>query len=216
MAMILTRDTSTNYKAMLGKTGDDTYQVPRLDATTHALEVIDFAHHEIHDGSFFCASYSEVNADDGDYVSLYFKTPDTNLEVHMFCQWQSSGAAYFRIREGAVVTANTGTTQAAINRNRRSSNTSKMFDNATTPVAGKVMSDVTLADHTASVAGDKGGLVIYEGYFGAGRSTPGGNRNDDEYILKQNMGYVFEIESDAADVIASVNLAWYERTPKSV
>jgi hypothetical protein len=42
--MILTRDTSTNYKAMLGKTGDTTFEVPRLSTEGRSIYTSPLTH----------------------------------------------------------------------------------------------------------------------------------------------------------------------------
>jgi hypothetical protein len=39
--------------SMYGKTGDTTFQVPRLDRATHSIQTIEYEHHEIHAGSHF-------------------------------------------------------------------------------------------------------------------------------------------------------------------
>jgi len=49
--MILDANADKYFKGLLCKTGDDTYQVPRIDASTHAITTIEHEHHEIHDGS---------------------------------------------------------------------------------------------------------------------------------------------------------------------
>ena len=45
------------------KTGTTTFQAPRLDAITHAQNMISYEHHEIHDGSSFTAQYNITTAD---------------------------------------------------------------------------------------------------------------------------------------------------------
>lgn len=205
----------TDFVVMGGATSDTTVRTPHIDAITHALINIDYAHHEIHDGDSFMGYHTLTGKNDGTYLTIYLKTPVTNPQVHMFTQWQASGAAYFRIREGAVVTSDTGSHKAVLNRNRTSSNTSGVFDNEAVPVVNKISTDVTIADRTASTDGDKGGLVIWEEYDGVGKSVAGGSRNEMEIILKANKAYVFEIESDALGLVLALQLYGYEHTPKT-
>ena len=202
------------FKGFLCKTGEDTYEVPIVDYKTNALVRIRYVHHMIHAGQSFEAHHTLTAKDDGTWLTIYMQTPNSDKEIHLFPQWQSSVAAYFRIREGAVVTGNTGTTGNVYNRNRRSINTSAVRDNATAPAFNKVMTDVTIADRTPATAGVTGGLVIYQEYDGTGKKISGGNKDDDERILKKDTAYVFEIESDAASGILALQLWWYELTPK--
>ena len=203
------------FKGILGKTGDDTYQVPRIDASTHALEAIDHAHHEIHEKCYFDAHHFLTGKNDGTYLTIYMLTPDTEKEVHMWAQWTSSGAAYFRIREYPVVTLNTGTTGPTFNRHRRNPITaSTIWDNTTVRIQGAIMTDVTIANRAEGSRGVNGGAFIWEEYDGIGKQREGGNRDAHERVLERNMAYVFEIESDAATLILSLQLGWYENTSK--
>jgi hypothetical protein len=182
------------------------------DTTTGSAKTIDFAHHECHDGDYFCGYITGTAKGDGDFSTIYMKTPNTARWIHMYCQWSSAGAAYFRIREYPVVTANTGSHKIVTNKNRNSSNTSAVLDNETVPVANYISTDVTIADRTPSTAGDKGGLVIWEEYSGTAKQVGGSGRSEAEFILKQDRVYVFELESDAAANILSLQLYGYEHT----
>ena len=202
-------------KGILGKTGDDTYQIPRIDASTHAQESIDVAHHEIHGKSYFDAHHTLTGKNDGTWLTIYMLTPNSDKEVHMFVQWSSSGAAYFRIREYPVVTLNTGTTGPTFNRHRRMPIPgSEVWDNTTVRIQGSIMTDVTIPNRAAATRGVNGGLIIWEEYDGIGKQITGEGRDSKERPLEINMAYVFEIESDAAALILSLQLGWYEHVPK--
>ena len=58
------------------------------------------------------------------------------------------------------------------------------------------------------------GTVIYIQYIATGRSQGGSTSSREEFILKQNETYLFELESDAAANILSGALEWYEHTDK--
>ena len=113
------------YKAILGRTGDLTYQVPMIDLSSHVLETIDYAHHEIHAGASYTAYYSLTTAaTDAHRTGIYIKTP-TAKEIHMIVSFSASTAATYMICESPTIAANTGTDGVAIyNRDRNSSNTS--------------------------------------------------------------------------------------------
>ncbi len=203
------------FKGILGKTGDDTYQVPRIDPGTHAQESIDIAHHEIHAKKYFDAHHTLTGKNDGTWLTIYMLTPTSNKEVHMWAQWTASGAAYFRIREYPDVTGNTGTTGPTFNRNRREPiPDSQVWDNTAARIQGAIMTDVTIANRAAATRGVNGGLIIWEEFDGIGKQFMGGSRDAEERILEINMAYVFEIESDAAALILSLQLGWYETIPK--
>ena len=203
------------FKGILGKTGDDTYQVPRIDPTSHALKSISIAHSSIHGKSYFDAHHTLTGKNDGTYLTIYMLTPDTDEAVHMWTQWTASGAAYFRIREYPVVTLNTGTTGPTFNRNRRMPiPDSTVWDNTTVRIQGAIMTDVTIPNRAAATRGVNGGLIIWEEFDGIGRQFMGGNRESEERVLERNMAYVYEIESDAAALILSLQLGWYENTSK--
>ncbi len=197
------------------KSDDAWYLAERiLDQTTHAAVGIDLAHAELHKGERFETWHTLTGINDGNYLTIYLKTANTDKLCHMFASWQSSGAAYFRIREAPVVTANTGSSKAIFNKFRASTNTSGVFDNAATPIVNKCMTDVTIANRTPATPGVNGGLVIYEEFDGIGKQTPGGNRELHERKLLKNTAYVYEIESDAAALVLSLQFDWYERLDK--
>jgi len=196
---------------------DDTWYLaePVIDSSTHARSVILYPHDEIHSGNYYDAWHTSTGKNDGTYITIYIKTANTDKLCHMEAMWQASGAAYFRIRRGPVVTANTGTSKAVFNRCHTVTNTSGVFDNATTPVVNKCSTDVTIANRTPATPGVNGGLVVFEEYDGVGRTNPGGGRDRFERKLKKDTVYVFEVESDAAGLVLALQLGWYEHTDKA-
>jgi len=64
-----------------GKTSDTTFQTPRVDATTHTLQTIDYSHHEVHAGSSFY--YHDVIAlGNGASQDYLITVPDTTKLPH--------------------------------------------------------------------------------------------------------------------------------------
>jgi hypothetical protein len=173
-----------------------------LDGGTKSLQTIDYSHHEIHAGSYFTAMHTGDAKNDGETITIYLKTSNTTKYCHCFAKWSSGGAAYFRIYEAPTITANTGTNgQVVINHSRNSSGASTVYDNATTPVVNKYGIDVTKT-------GD--GTIVWLDYSGAGKSSAGSSRNEDEIILKTNTAYLFMVESDAAGISLNLIVSWYE------
>jgi hypothetical protein len=182
------------------------WQNVRIDLSTRSFQTIDYAHHEIHAGSYYVVGHAAGSKGDGDKINIYLKTPDTASWVHMFVRWSASGAAYMRVLEGPTVTANTGTTQLVYNRNRNSNNTTTVWNNATTPVQGSVMKDATVTNN---------GTMVYEEFSGAARTFGAASRNSEEIILKQNTVYIFEVESDAAGLVLDIDLDYYHHTDQA-
>ena len=188
-----------------------------IDASTRALNTIAYEHHEIHSGSSYTAQYDFTTAASaGDEMGIYMLTPATK-EIHLVAEYSSSLAAIFTICEGVTLAANTGTDGVAIyNRNRNSTKTSEIQDNATTRAANKITTlteaefdgDATWACGTA--------LRVVPVVAGAGPKPAGGSgRGSQEYILKHSTAYVFVLETVPATASAqSILLDWYEHTPK--
>ena len=195
---------------------DDTWYLAQavLDQTTHAATTVTYPHSELHEGNYFDAWHTLTGKNDGTYLTIYFKTANTDKLPHLVATWQSSGAAYFRIREFPVVTANTGASHTIFNRFRAATTTSGFFDNAATPVVNKYMTDVTIANRTPATVGVNGGLILFEEYDGIGKQTPGGGREMFERKLLKNTAYVYEVESDAAGLVLALQLGWYEHTDR--
>lgn len=202
-------------KGILGKTGDDIYQVPRLDPGHHAQIVMGASHQEVHAGHYFTTHHTLTGKNDGTWLTIYLLTPNSNKEINMWAQWTSSGAAYFRIREYPVVTANTGTTGPTFNQHRKAPiPISEVWDNTAVRIQGSIMTDVTIPNRAAATRGVNGGLIIWEEFDGIGKQVVGESRDTRHRVLEKNMAYVFEVESDAAALILSLQLEWYEHLPK--
>lgn len=186
---------------------DADYRSPRIDMVTHALETIEYEHHEIHNGSMFHAENYNASVAAGATINIYLKTPDTTKWSHIVAKWASGGAAIFRIYEAPTITANTGTNgKESFNHNRNSLTASVNLDNAAVPVAGKYGIDVT---KTAD------GTLLNTDYDGIGKSFSGEGEHNNEYMLKQNTVYLFEVEAVGNNITLSLNLNWYEHTNKT-
>lgn len=183
------------------------YQPVRIDTSTRSLQIIDYAHHEIHAGSSYHAFVYDNTAATGELVNIYIKTASTTKYCHMFAQWSSGGAAIFRIYEAPTITANTGTNGlAVINHNRNSSSASGCFDNATEPVVNKYGTGVTKTVD---------GTVLLVEYSGVGKTVTGSGRNESEYILLPNTVYLFEVIAIGNNIALNIGLDWYEHTDQA-
>lgn len=179
-----------------GKTSDSTYQVPRIDASTHSLQVIDYEHHEIHGGSayFYTDSVELGNAGVQDYL---LTTPDTTAWAHLTFQITGSAITQVQVYEAA---GKSGTTaQTTQNHNRNSANTSGL----------------TIHKGTSG-SGD--GTLIWQRKSGSaqGQSRTGVEAtHTGEIILKQNTKYIFRITSGTAANLTNALFDWYEHTNRT-
>ncbi len=189
----------------------------RMDASTHSLQTIDYAHHQIHNGSSFTCHYTQDVTDTNDRSIIAFKTPNTNKYLHITASASATAVSRASVIEAPTITDNQGTTLAIYNR-RRVGNpaTSIVIDTSQTPdTTGSAMyfSIVDMAQVT-------GGTVLATIPLGATtspvKSIGGLARSQQEWILKPNTLYAFQVESlDASDNTHWIELDWYEQTDRN-
>jgi len=199
-----------------GKISDTVVRVPRLDASTHAFNVIDHAHHEVHGGSSFSIHIDNITANTDDHRTFIgFECPNTTKWFHFTIMIAASGAAEAFLVENVTIDDDEGTELVTLDRNRNTANTSTVLSLESTPTAGSVtwmleaelaaanFSYVTILDHVQLVAG-------------AGPKAIGGTaRSDQEWILKQGLKYGVWIQNVGASVnLHEIHLDWYEHTNK--
>ena len=184
-------------KTIFGKTGDTTYQVPRIDVATHALNTIDYPHHEIHDGDAFTCSYT-VDLAQSAAANLLIVTPDTTRYAHfgwlLHCELEADMALY----EAVTATA-AANPSVAYNRERNWATTS-------TVVVTHTPTGVT-----------EGATIIRSAHFGTGRTAGGSSDDGQEFILKRNTKYLFRVTNavNSASNYISIRLNWYEHTNRT-
>ena len=69
-------------KTVYGKISDTVSRALRLDLSTHAIEVVDYEHHEIHAGSHYFISGFEVLAS-AETLDFAISTPTGSLQMHV-------------------------------------------------------------------------------------------------------------------------------------
>lgn len=182
------------------------YENPvEIDIATRVLIGIDYAHHEVHSGSHYFTGYSAALTS-GQVLTIGITTPNTTKLPHMLIGYNSADEALFELLED-VTSFSGGLSLTAYNSDRNSSSTSGL---------------TLIAGHTGSnLITPTGGTVIFNEYYGEAGATPsragagGGNRNDNEIILKQNTKYLFRItDQSASGNNSSITLEWYEHTNK--
>jgi hypothetical protein len=174
---------------------------------TAALTTVDYAHHEIHSGSFFHAMVVDASMADTETISLAFKTPTGTKRVHMFYRWESKAGGHIEILEGPAWTQGTGVATAIYNRKRLTSMTASGVLEDRNQVAFTASNQV-IASPTITNAG----TVIETVYaFGATRTAAGG-RDDNEIILKPDTTYAYRFTADGNTNAGWLSLNWYEHT----
>ena len=169
------------------------------DSTTGAMSTVDYAHHEVHSGSYF----EYVNAQEltnAQTVSFVVVTPNTTKWAHFGFEIEGEAEFDLQMFEGATPSA-VGTVVSApavINANRN-------------------VSDVhtTLIYHTPTLGGGSKGTLIRRFHSGSGKAAGGKAGTPNEIILKQNTKYWFDLtNATSSDNWISWYIAWYEHTNK--
>ena len=177
--------------------GSGEFDHARIDRSTNSLQVIDYPHHEIHAGSSF--HVSDVQNVDTTTQKWMITTPNTTKWAHIVFGVSCTGEILLTITEGAD---RTGTTLlSAINHNRNS-------DNAAGLTVHRGVSGGT-TDGAVTILTKRSGATGVGGKILSGA----GERDNNEYILKQNTKYIILVQT-FADVHDSLELDWYEHTDK--
>ena len=178
----------------------------RIDASTNTIQTIEYEHHEIHSGNSYHAE-AKAAGGSGTKATITFQTPDTTKYIHAFIHMVSNVEAQYTMGEGSTVTAASGTTLAALNRNRNILTATVVISEGTTggDAAGALTQGATVTNF--------GTMLIDERQIGIGK-TGGEDRGDSEWVLKRNTVYALEIESQATASEVSIRIDYYEHTDK--
>ncbi len=184
---------------MVGLTGDTTYQTPRLDATTHALEVMDYTHHEVHAGSFYRASMN-YSLSNGQVATLGFVTPNTAVWAHVTWFMETTADGTFTVTEDVTSFAG-GVSVTPLNHNRNSINASAMT--------------ITRGMTGADLITPTGGTTIITSVLSTGRGSSVSEGHGEEFILKQNSKYLFQYTNGTSANVIRFVMEWYEHTNRA-
>lgn len=178
------------------------------DRATDCIAIVDYEHHEIHDGShFFNVRHVDVPAND--ILDIRFTTPDTTKWLHMTYQFETEAEYIADLYEGVTI-VNPGTALTAINNDRNSTNTSglTLFDYIVNVDVANANVDTVIASATLL-------LDVHTGTSGFLTSSGGSAKRENEIILKQNTSYSFRFanQSGTTEYVAWA-FKWYEHTNK--
>jgi hypothetical protein len=188
-------------RVMYGYTGT-TYQPPRLNPQTYAQNVIDYAHHEAHNGSSYFVQ-SNVDLAINHVLQLTFVTPNTTKWAHWTWRLDSESEALWEVYEGATISTPLANAITPYNNDRNSANTSGMtlrFEDHGSTAAANTAVSVAAA------------TLLQMGISGAGR-TGGEASRENEIIMKQNTVYSLRVTASTAGNV-NFDMDWYEHTNK--
>ena len=202
---------------IFGKISDSVSRVPRVDSATHALEIIDYEHHEIHSGSSFVAHVDNTTANTDDHRTfLGFECPNTAKWFHVIIEVGSSHPAEAFLVEDVTIDDDEGTEIVTYDRNRNTANTSTILSLQGTPTVGSVtwMLEAELAAATFSYATELEHVQIVAG--GGPKAIGGSARGVQEWILKQGLKYGVWVQNIGANTnMHEIHLDFYEHTDKN-
>jgi len=190
--------------SMYGKTGDTTFQVPRIDRPTHTLQTIEYEHHEIHAGShFFVKNYQTLSINQ--VLDFTFVTPNTTKWTHFLWDLATESQTNWLIYEGATITNALANALTPLNSDRNSLNAS------VNTLRFEVQANLAGANADTNVTG---ATLIASGISGVGKGGQGVSGRDSEIILKQNTIYCFRAIATSAGYI-NYDMEWYEHTNRT-
>lgn len=189
-------DRTTHHRVNIYGNNDRLIEV---DAATHAINTIDYSHHEIHAGNHYKAGYgvTDQSLDTDDTVVVLFTTPDSTTWAHWTMTASATGFCRVDVYENPTVSA-AGTGVTEWNRNRNSTKTATV-----------------VVTHTPTTS-NNGTLMVRKFLGGEGFKTDfsGEHRGDSEFILKQNEQYLIIATALADNISIQVGGDWYEHADK--
>lgn len=193
----MTQPKTTDAAEIYGYNGTNWHEV-RIDTSTRAFNVIDYAHHEVHGGSAFWA-YKTATLGNGEISTIGFVTPDTTKWAHLLMKVDLSAAATLDILEDVTSFAG-GAAFTELNFNRNS---------------GTAATCAVTTGHTGSdLITPTGGSEIWNEDLGT-RGVQTSRSNASELIMKQDSNYLFRVTNSTVANNVSILLTWYEHTDKA-
>lgn len=188
----------------------------RIDGSTNTLQIIDYAHHEIHSGNAYTAHFDiTTGATDNHRTAIGFSVPNTTKWIHLIIAGYASASAEIFIEESPTIDDDAGTQATIYNRNRNSGNTSGILSLEGTPVANEV---TTFTEAQIAGANYSAGTILDHKFIASGskQSAIGGDfRGTQEWILDQAGKYLIMIQNRSATATDhEIHLEWYEHTDK--
>lgn len=171
-----------------------TVAIGPTDPISDVPVVMDFAHHQVHEGETHTWGVLVSSLASGANKDIRLVVPDgltpTTRTPHLEFEVVSTAEAEIYFYEGTTYTGN-GSQRTSLNRNRNS---------LTTP-AMTIWEDPTV---------NAVGTQLWVGLSGSGRRAGGGDRGLAEWDLAVNQSYNLRVTSRAASNKIVIRLSWYE------
>jgi len=185
-----------------------------VDRATRSLQVIDYAHHEIHAGSTFRVQHNDdaipATGSGGELV-IAFYVPAQSKQPHMTWETSHEGNMTVTLYEGITLATN-GTARTIQQSNRNSTNTSILQGFAT---GAGVSNTVTVGEESTDSIYSGGTAISVKRDYST-RNVAGGQVRRDEVILKTDEYYAFSLKNhETSTQGGQIRLEWYEHTPKT-
>ncbi len=186
------------------------------DKVTGSTLTLEYEHHEIHTGESFSVHFDNTTDNTDDHRSAVgFRTPDSDMVMHVVMEIASSSPAEFFLEEDTTIDDDAGTEDTAYNRNRNSVNVGRVRSLQSTPIAGQVTTfieaQIAAANYVAGTVIDHVQLV-----GGNGPKAVGGDgRGAQEWDLKRNTKYLLRMQNIGANAnLHEIHVDWYEHGSK--
>ena len=191
-----------------GRADDSEYRVPLIDEATNTFVIIDFEHHEIHNGNSYKADLNTNDLDSegtNNALHMSFITGNSEVCIHFVVIASTTGNTDISLTEAPTDGVAGGSSLIIINRDRNSINESSAIST----------DDATVNFFTQDATAPTGGLEIHHWKIGATLgeeegSVGGAVRGLEEFILRQDTQYSLRMTSTENNVRAQLTANWYE------
>ncbi len=174
--------------------------VVTIDALSRSNVVVQFEHHNIHEGDNYF--YSEVmDLPANNVLDIQITTPNTTQWAHMTAEFEVENETEWWVYENVIINV-AGAAVAELNSNRNSVNVN------TTQLATITNANIANANADTAIAG---ATLLFHGIAGAGKKIGGAGSSRQEIILATNEDYTIRFEATAAGYVAPL-IRWYEFT----
>ncbi len=186
------------------------------DELTGATLTAEYEHHEIHSGESYASHLDNTTDNTDDHRSAVgFRTPDSEMAMHIVMEIASSSPAEFSLEESPTIDDDAGTEETIYNRNRNSPKTSRVRSLQATPVANQV---TTFTEGQIAAANFVAGTVLDHVQLVGGngpKAVGGDGRGAQEWNLKKNTKYLLIMQNIGANAnLHEIHLDWYEHGSK--
>ena len=171
------------------------------DGVTFAMTVVDYVHHEVHEGS---AYYTEghVTLSDTEQLTVKYSVPPGPKQIHFEWLIQGTGEMDLGLWEDAVGGMTGGLITTPINNNRNSTKAATMV------VTSGVTTSTAVGTRVHTWLSGQAGTKFVS-------ATPSAAHRADELVLKEGSTYIGRIISNSTGNNISFRAYWYEHTPKT-